>query len=94
MSETIRDHEQSYEADIKRQESNRIAALLNETLTWDNVGNHMKRYGYDPYSCSLNEAMLSVRKMMKEVVLVVEDDEADDGVCTVCGKPCKGHGEL
>jgi len=75
VSETIRDHEQSYEADIKRQESNRIAALLNETLTWDTVANHMKRYDYDPYDCQLNEVMLSIRKLMREVVQVVEDDE-------------------
>jgi len=88
--ETIRDHEQAYEADIKRQESNRIAALLEETLTWDIVANHMKRYDYDPYDCQLNEVMLSIRKLMRTVVQVVEDDE----VCAVCGKLCEGHGEL
>ncbi|KKM71041.1 hypothetical protein LCGC14_1434700 [marine sediment metagenome] len=85
---------------VKRQESNRIAVELDETLTWDRVANHMRdHYGYDPDNCQLSEVILSVRKLMRQVVQVVEDDE--DSVvdvrkryCSVCGQLCEGHGEL
>ena len=108
--ETIDDHNLAYEADVKRQESNRIAVELDETLTWDRVANHMRdHYGYDPDNCQFSEVILSVRKLMRQVVQVVEDDEDsldEDGICMqcgvdwricncpVCGTIHKEHGEL
>ena len=100
--------EHEHEADIKREESNRIAVKLSETLTWDKVADHMKGYGFDPHDCQLGDVMLSVRKLMRQVVQVVEDDEdyLEDGICVQCGvdwRTCdcpvcgtlhKGHGEL
>lgn len=72
---------------MTREESNRIAVELNEVLTWDRVADHMRDRNFDPFDCQLSDVMISVRKLMRTVVQVEDDEEDSEDVriCHNCG---------